>query len=431
MKVTTRVQGNIAVKESCRKRDCTDATVHKWRSKYGGPLARCASSLLIGATALTSSFVWADVTDYVRFQYGITAHGSIEKDGPTYDLVLAPSSLDGTVGALMLRSPSNPVGTQLLQLTIDGSTLVLPAESAATSSNSVFGACYLSPSGQLAKLANLQTEMTTSISGLSDCVGRVGQDAPFVMVATLGAPVIVTRPLFAGTVPLIEALPVTITRNDTLWRTYYFGYRLGIVKIVSHYPGLWPNFNPTSLPTPSVDGTVIEYNNRLDYPTAPSGHYFYSADIAEQNSVDSGLFGRWERTGKSFYSGGYLPLCRFYGSVSPGPNSHFFTVDPDECNGLKSKQITPIPIDLQQWNFEGNGFYTSFAQSVAGVVTCPPGTVPVYRAYNNAYPASGPKNPWDSNHRFSVNKTDIDTLVSQLGWKDEGIRMCAPAQATQ
>ena len=60
-----------------------------------------------------------------------------------------------------------------------------------------------------------------------------------------------------------------------------------------------------------------------------------------------------------------------------------------------------------------------------GKPSCPSATIPVYRAYNNAYPASGGKNPWDSNHRYSTSRADIDAVVG-IGWHDEGIVFCVP-----
>src|SRR2546427_374629 len=79
---------------------------------------------------------------------------------------------------------------------------------------------------------------------------------------------------------------------------------------------------------------------------------------------------------------------------------------------------------VQQWNFEGNGFNTTaptVAADVSGVkaATCPAGTTAVLRAYNNAYPLTGPKNPWDSNHRFVRAQADINAVVGD-GWRSEG-----------
>jgi len=117
-------------------------------------------------------------------------------------------------------------------------------------------------------------------------------------------------------------------------------------------------------------------------------------------------------------------VCRFYGSVTPGPNSHFFTVDVNECNALKAAQITPRPTTTQQWNYEGLSYSTTPALVAAnGARSCPAGTLPLYRAYNNAFPASGPKNPWDSNHRFTPALSDVTAMVAR-GWRDEGIVFC-------
>lgn len=171
--------------------------------------------------------------------------------------------------------------------------------------------------------------------------------------------------------------------------------------------------------------TLVEYRNSADFASSPGGHFFYSADPGEQAFVDSGGAGAFNRTGRSIKIGGTSQVCRFYGSVTPGPNSHFFTVDPAECAGLKSTQVTPTPATVPQWNYEGIGFAITAPTTAAdGTKACAAGTAPVYRAYNNAFPLTGPKNPWDSNHRFSVQQSDIAELVA-LGWRSEGVVFCA------
>jgi hypothetical protein len=35
----------------------------------------------------------------------------------------------------------------------------------------------------------------------------------------------------------------------------------------------------------------------------------------------------------------------------------------------------------------------------------------------------GPKNPWDSNHRFTPRLSDIAVMMAS-GWRDEGIVFC-------
>ncbi|MFZ1809942.1 MAG: hypothetical protein WAU04_01965, partial [Candidatus Nitrotoga sp.] len=159
-----------------------------------------------------------------------------------------------------------------------------------------------------------------------------------------------------------------------------------------------------------VSMPVVEfYNTHLD-------HYFITADAGEVAGIDCGSAGPgWIRTGNSFKSGGSTPVCRFYGSQVPGPNSHFYTLAGFECDGLKQLQAI-TPATQKRWNFESLDFVST--PSTNGI--CPTGTVPVYRAYNNGF-ARGV----DSNHRFSSEAAAIQEVVTR-GWINEGVAMCAP-----
>ena len=170
---------------------------------------------------------------------------------------------------------------------------------------------------------------------------------------------------------------------------------------------------------------VVEYRNTLDFPGSPGGHFFYTNDPAEIALVDGGAFGRFARTGRTFNAGGAKQLCRFYGSVIPGPNSHFYTISDEECDWLKAMQKIPVPGDAAQWNYEGLSFSMVPAESGEPIASCAAGTIPVYRAYNNAYPIAGPRNPWDSAHRYAVDHADIEQMVVQFGWSDEGVAFCS------
>jgi hypothetical protein len=163
-------------------------------------------------------------------------------------------------------------------------------------------------------------------------------------------------------------------------------------------------------PTP-----IIEYYN------ADLDHYFLSTP-AEAALIDAGSAGPgWGRTGRFFnveslayvFYGTWV--CRFYGSVTPGPNSHFFTIDPAECDYLKYLQsITPD--DQKRWNFEGYAF-------PAGVPTsgmCGPiYSVPVYRFYNKGF-----ERGIDSNHRYVTQQSDVLEMYGK-GWRYEGVAFCA------
>ena len=156
-------------------------------------------------------------------------------------------------------------------------------------------------------------------------------------------------------------------------------------------------------------GEVVEYfHSVLD-------HYFITADPIEQAAVDSGAAGSWQRTGNTFRTGGGSQVCRFYGSLSPGPNSHFYTADAAECAALKQIQAT-TPSTQKRWNFESNDFLTTPAANGA----CPAALVPVYRAYNNGFTLA-----IDSNHRITSNLVAHQQTVAR-GWANEGIVMCAP-----
>ena len=145
--------------------------------------------------------------------------------------------------------------------------------------------------------------------------------------------------------------------------------------------------------------------------------YFITADPSEAAAIDNGAAGPgWIRTGLSFKSGGSQSVCRFYGSLSPGPNSHFYTVSGAECSGLLQIQAV-TPITQKRWNFESLDFASTPANSDG---TCPGARVPVYRAYNNGF-----KLGIDSNHRITTSLTAIQDVVSR-GWINEGVVLCAP-----
>lgn len=173
---------------------------------------------------------------------------------------------------------------------------------------------------------------------------------------------------------------------------------------------VWPGASMCYFSVPQITLPTIEfYNTNLD-------NYFITADSNEAAQIDGGSAGPgWIRTGNSFKSGGSTPVCRFYGSQWPGPNSHFYTVDAVECAYLKQLQAS-TPATEKRWNFESLDFVSTAPTNS----TCPSGTVPVYRAYNNGF-ARGV----DSNHRITSSTTAIQEVVTR-GWSSEGVVMCAP-----
>ena len=145
------------------------------------------------------------------------------------------------------------------------------------------------------------------------------------------------------------------------------------------------------------------------------GHYFITADPAEATAIEAGSAGPgWQRTGSGFRAwtskAGIppeaVPVCRFYGTPAIGPNSHFYTADPRECDSVRADP---------GWRYEGIAFYTI----VPGTIGCPTGMMPVRRLYNNRFAQN------DSNHRYTTNP-DVVSAMQQQGWTDEGIVFCSP-----
>ena len=147
------------------------------------------------------------------------------------------------------------------------------------------------------------------------------------------------------------------------------------------------------------------YNPDLD-------HFFRTGGIDEANFVFGGEPGFWMDTEDYFLgwrdeSLGALPVCRFYGTPGIGPNSHFYTVDPEECEHVKEVGVG--------WSYEGTAFYSKMP--INGV--CPSETMPIYRYYNQRWQEN------DSNHRYATHLRDKELMVAD-GWVLEGVAMCAP-----
>jgi fermentation-respiration switch protein FrsA (DUF1100 family) len=147
------------------------------------------------------------------------------------------------------------------------------------------------------------------------------------------------------------------------------------------------------------------------------GHYFMAAGQDEINGILSGAAGPgWQLTGQSFKVWTALPsdtafslaspVCRFYGVPAGGPNSHFFTASPSECDIVKRNG---------GWFYEGIGFYIT---QVASNGQCPAGYLAVNRAYNRGASRN------DSNHRFTTSDSTWRSLAAQ-DWALEGTVMCA------
>jgi hypothetical protein len=157
---------------------------------------------------------------------------------------------------------------------------------------------------------------------------------------------------------------------------------------------------------------------------APSlDHYFRTASSDEASALASDPGSGWQPTGGDFkayaandHPGTSRPVCRFYGSVSPGPNSHFYPAQAAECAALRLLEAETPPSE-PRWNYEE----VAFAIDVPGATGCPASApVPVYRAYNQRALEN------DSNHRYTTSLATYQQMLAR-GWKGEGVVMCAPS----
>jgi hypothetical protein len=171
---------------------------------------------------------------------------------------------------------------------------------------------------------------------------------------------------------------------------------------------------------PQVERVMVEYYHPL------LDHYFmtlegFESAILDKNAAQMG----WLRTGQSF--GAWAPvalpgtkrLCRFYGDLAAGPNSHFFTPEGPECDGLRAMEAA-TPIGRAAWRFE------EFAASVVDAVDneCPANLTAVYRTYNN-----GASRGITSNHRYMTDVRIYEEMVGK-GWAPEGVRFCVPPESS-
>ena len=157
-------------------------------------------------------------------------------------------------------------------------------------------------------------------------------------------------------------------------------------------------------PGPGQQIAVEYYNPGLD-------HYFMTADPNEVAILDAGqVIAGWQRTGYAFAV--YAPdapagvaACRFFGVPGVGPNSHFFTILPYECDAVMRNPL---------WIFEGLVFRVD-GPDAAG--NCPADRVPVVRMYNNGKGGQ-------ANHRYLTSHSETAEMLRQ-GWIIEGTVFCA------
>jgi hypothetical protein len=156
----------------------------------------------------------------------------------------------------------------------------------------------------------------------------------------------------------------------------------------------------------------------VEYHYAAWNFYFVTAIPQEIAVLDGGAFGGvWQRTGQQFnvYSttnppAGSVTVWRFFSTSFAPKSSHFYTELVNEYNDLLANP---------NWQLEGAVFNTPMP---APDGTCPAGSVPIYRLYNNNEGGA-------PNHRFTTD-LNVRALMIAAGWSPEGfgigVVFCSP-----
>jgi hypothetical protein len=163
---------------------------------------------------------------------------------------------------------------------------------------------------------------------------------------------------------------------------------------------------------PLTTSTLIKV---IEYYHAVFDHYFMTAIPEEIAKLDNGTFVGWTRTGQAFSvfllgTPGTVEVCRFFSTAFTPKSSHFYTPYAPECAAVKQNP---------NWQFEASVFDVALPNADA---TCPSGTRPLYRVYNDGMGAA-------PNHRYTTDFI-IFSIMLQLGWKPEGVGLgiiaCVP-----
>lgn len=198
--------------------------------------------------------------------------------------------------------------------------------------------------------------------------------------------------------------------GGAIWKSYSYPFATTEAVVLQFAGGDLPASKPLR------ERQVIEYFH------AGQGHYFLTTDPEEIAILDTAVPAAWARTGRVFQvwdenDGTLSPVCRFWSDQSFAPkSSHFYSPYADECASLKTGSV---------WRFERDAFFLRMPQGTPGARTCPAGSQPLYRAYNNGMTGA-------PNHRYTPDIALLNEMIAQ-GWAFEGeaqtkVFACVPVQ---
>jgi hypothetical protein len=146
-------------------------------------------------------------------------------------------------------------------------------------------------------------------------------------------------------------------------------------------------------------------------------HYFITAYPDEAASLAAGNLPPWVPTGRTFEVWGSAgtnisQVWRFFSATFAPKSSHFYTGNSTEAQALRSGGV---------WTQEAD---SAFFMMPSPTGTCPTGTIPLYRLYNNGQGGA-------PNHRYTTDPA-LRTQMIAAAWVPEGngkdgVFACVPA----
>jgi hypothetical protein len=152
----------------------------------------------------------------------------------------------------------------------------------------------------------------------------------------------------------------------------------------------------------------------VEFHHAGLDHYFMSALAGEIAQLDDGTQTGWQRTGLALTvfaaaAAETRPVCRYYLPPASG-DSHFYSASPTECAEVGQR--------FPGFVLESGAVFHAVVPDAAGA--CAPGTVPVYRLWNQRI---------DSNHRYTTDRAIRAQMIAggsiAEGDGPDGVAMCA------
>jgi len=171
----------------------------------------------------------------------------------------------------------------------------------------------------------------------------------------------------------------------------------------------------------------------VEYFHAGLDRYFITADLREIGALDNNLIRGWSRTGEDFpvfpadgIPGDSGPVCRLYGLPEAGLDSHFYSIDPDECAVVLERWPSSWTLEASVVFGAGYAFGSGVDESDAQIHHCDLGR-PLFRLYSNGA---------GSDHRYTTSPQIRDAMIAE-GWIAEGqyraadgipFAMCIPTE---